>query len=118
MLDLDLNQVVWAILVLFGALTILSNSINSIVKAYDTFQQRKPSNEINAKLKQHDDKLSEHDVKIKELSKNMDTMTVEYECDRKMMLKSLSALIQHACGNVSIEHMKEISEELQEHILK
>lgn len=118
MLDINLSNIAWAILILWGSLTVIANSVNSIFKAYEIFKQKSPTTELTAQIIDHDRRIKEIEKISQKHERALEKLENQHNDDRKVMLKSLSALIQHACGNVDLEHLREVNDELQEHILK
>lgn len=67
---------------------------------------RKPNNEMKAKVEKHDQLLDKDNKRLKEIEES-----------NKMIMKSLSVIINHEITGNGIEKMKTTRDELQEYLI-
>lgn len=67
---------------------------------------RKPNDELKAKVEKHDQLLDKDNKRLKEI-----------EQSNKMIMKSLSAIINHEITGNGVEKMKATRDELQEYLI-
>lgn len=68
---------------------------------------RKPNDELKAKVEKHDQLLDKDNKRLKEI-----------EQSNKMIMKSLSAIINHEITGNGVEKMKATRDELQEYLIE
>ena len=107
-----------AFALIFGVFVTIASAVITFDKVAEIIHKRAPTNDLKSKIAKHDMKIEEHDKEIKRLSGDMRNTIDNYNSDRQMMLKCLLVLLKNACGDIDKNKLKEVSAELENHLLK
>jgi len=100
-IKMDNLTVTWQTILLISGGIITLNTLGNVV-----FKWTNPYREMKKKIDRHDEKLSNDNERLKEI-----------EGDNKIILKSLLALIDNKITDNSIENLKKVRNELNNHLI-